>query len=408
MRTDILGIFGVSCKSFDESRPSGVCQNAGAEVTSHMLVHRLIFTAGLFLLNPFQTKALQAYDSLDIKLGQMLMVGFRGTEIDSADDIRWAITDGKIGGVILFDYDVERKSPRRNIVSHAQLKRLIRRLQDLSDIPLFVAIDQEGGRVNRLKEKFGFPKTISQAELGKIDNISRTFEAGKRTGELLQTLGINLNFAPVVDVNVNPNNPVIGKLERSFSREWKAVAAHGIALIEGLHESNVLSAVKHFPGHGSSTGDSHEGFTDVTLTWQPLELEPFKHIIESGLCDVVMTAHIFNARLDSVWPATLSTRTITEILRDSLGYDGVVITDDLQMRAITENYASETAITKAIEAGADILLFGNNAGSYDGTIAHKAITTLRRLVDRGIISPERITKSFQRIMKLKQRLADGS
>lgn len=373
-----------------------------------MLVHRIIFIAELLLLGQFQTNALHVQDSLEIKLGQMLMVGFRGTEIDSADDIRSAITDGKIGGVILFDYDVERKSPRRNVASHEQLKRLIRSLQGLSDVPLFVAIDQEGGRVNRLKDKFGFPKSTSQAKLGKIDNINRTFEAGKRTGELLLSLGINLNFAPVVDVNVNPNNPVIGKLDRSFSREWKAVAAHGIALIEGLHESNVLSAIKHFPGHGSSTGDSHEGFTDVTLTWQPLELEPFKHIIASGLCDVVMTAHIFNARLDSVWPATLSTRTITGILRDSLGYDGVVITDDMQMKAITDNYAFETALARTIEAGADILLFGNNAGRYDGTIAHKAMTTLRRMVDRGIISPERITKSFQRIMKLKQKLSDGS
>jgi beta-N-acetylhexosaminidase len=163
----------------------------------------------------------------------------------------------------------------------------------------------------------------------------------------------------------------------------------------------LLCAVKHFPGHGSSRQDSHEGFTDVSTTWRTFELTPFARLIEDGLCDMVMTAHIFNRRLDPVHPATLSTSVVDVILRDSLGFDGVVITDDLQMKAISDNYSLDAAVRLAIEAGNDILLFGNNTGSYDENIASKAADSVERLVRTGAIPSERIDISFRRIMKLK-------
>lgn len=351
----------------------------------------------------------QTNDSLDKKIAQMLLVGFRGMALPQQDDqfVR-DLKAGRMGSVILFDYDVPTKEYKRNIESPQQVRTLTAQLNKAasesgSGLPLFISIDQEGGRVNRLKAKYGFPSTVSQQYLGKINNLDSTRFYAAKTAQTLAELGINLNFAPSVDVNINPENPVIGKVERSFSPEPRTVTAHAAIVIEEHHKKNIVTTLKHFPGHGSSKADSHKGFVDVSDTWKPDEITPYAELIKQGNVDMIMTAHIFNARLDTACPATLSKRIITGILRDSLKYQGVVISDDMQMGAIADHYGLETAIERCISAGVDILCFGNNL-QYDPDIIIKATAIIKRLVKDGKILEARIDESYRRVVALKMKM----
>lgn len=358
----------------------------------------------LLCMSPVVRGIATADDSLDVKLGQMLMVGFRGTRISDESPIVKAMRDQHIGGVVLFDFDVATKKYGRNIVSPMQLLELTNALRRRAGIPLLIAVDQEGGIVRRLKEKDGFPPTVSHARLGEMNNPDSTTYHADIVARSIAVVGINTNFAPVLDLNVNPQNPVIGKLDRSISADPAVVERHAELLIAEHHARGIFCAVKHFPGHGSSRDDSHEGFVDVSDTWTAKELEPFAALVRKGICDMVMTAHIYNRQLDPVYPATLSAPVIDGILRKRLGFTGVVVTDDMMMKAITDHYGLETAIEKAVNAGADILLFGNNAFTFDPDIARKAFGTLKSLVTAGRISPERIDISWRRIQALKSRL----
>jgi len=359
----------------------------------------LIFLSGAW---PMPDVA-DADPDLDVKVGQMIMVGFRGLSITDEQPIARDIRQRHIGGVILFDYDVPSRTYGRNIESPGQLRALTSSLKKLAGIPLFIAVDQEGGRISRLKEKNGFPPTLSQKRLGALDDVKKTTKQAELTARTLAGLGINLNFVPVVDLDLNPENPVIGKLERSFSRNPDRVTRHALAVIDAHRRNGVLTAPKHFPGHGSAAGDTHEGFVDVTDRWTAVELEPFRSLIRQDKADMVMTAHVFNGKLDPVWPSTLSRKTLSDLLRQEMGYTGVVITDDMQMRAIAARYGLETAIRQAILAGADILLFANNS-VYEEDIAARVASTIRTLVEKGEIPRERIDASYGRIMKLKERL----
>lgn len=338
--------------------------------------------------------------SLDRMIGQMVMVGFRGLTVDEKHPVVQDIRERHIGGVVLFDYDVPAKSAVRNIGSPDQVKKLLADLQSFAGAPLFKAVDYEGGRVVRLKPGFGFPETLSHQELGKNDLASATENQAEAMGRLLSDLGFNINLAPVVDVNINPDNPVIGGLGRSFSADPAAVTRHAAAFIKGHREFGVLCALKHFPGHGSSKGDSHLGLTDVTATWRETELMPYRDLIREGLTDAVMTAHVVNSRLDPDYPATLSRTVITGILREKLGFGGVVISDDMQMGAIVEKYGFEEAVERAVYAGVDILTFANNS-VYDSDIAAKAVLTIKTLIRKGRITEKRIYESYQRIKRLK-------
>jgi len=326
--------------------------------------------------------------NLDVKIGQMLMVGFRGLEVDNEHFIVQDIRKRHLGGIFLFDYDVPTQQPVRNIASPSQVKALIASLKSVSATPLLVAIDQEGGIVTRLKERHGFPPTVSHQHLGKL-------------------LGINLNLAPVVDLCANPDNPIIAKYERCFSAEPLVVTDHALQFIQAHHGQKVLCALKHFPGHGSSRADSHLGLTDVTNTWSRVEMDPYVRIIKAGQADAIMTAHVFNGNLDAQYPATLSRFIIRGILRDELNYDGVVISDDMQMGAIVNHYGFEMAIQKAIEAGIDILAFANNS-VYEEDVTGRAIEVIRGLVQAGTMSEARIDKSYRRIQRLKRKLSGRS
>ncbi len=343
-------------------------------------------------------------DRLDLWIGQMLMVGFRGTDLKQGDSFLQAVRDLHLGGVVLFDRDVPTQSPVRNIVSQQQIQKLTAQLQAVAEVPLLIAIDQEGGQIARLKARHGFSATPSQAELGRWDDQERTRSSAREVGKLLASLGINLNFAPVLDLAVNPDNPIIAALERSYGTDPDRVERHARWTIEEFHRAGVLSAVKHFPGHGASKQDSHLGLPDVTHLWSETELEPFRSLLSEQLPDLVMMAHLYNAQWDETYPATLSSAVITGMLRQQLGFEGVVVSDDMKMGAIAQNYSLEESIELAVKAGVDILLFGNNSSSFDPQIAQKAVTIIRKLVESGTLSRDRVQQSYQRISDLKKKL----
>ncbi len=343
-------------------------------------------------------------DNLDVMIGQILMVGFRGFEVNDASPIARDLRERHMGSVVLFDYDVATQKRERNVKSPAQVKQLCAALQKIAPTKLLIAIDQEGGKVARLTERYGFPATVSQQTLGTKNDLPYTRQVADTTAKTLADAGINLNLAPAVDLNTNPNNPVIGKIERSFSADANVVTNHARELMQAHHARNVLTTLKHFPGHGSSKDDSHLGFVDVTQTWARTELEPYRKIIAAGECDTVMTAHVFNANLDPKLPATLSKNIITGILRDELKFDGVVITDDMGMGAISQNYGFENAIELALNAGVDMLALANNSDPFDENIATRAHTAIKRMVNEGKVPRARIEQAYRRVTRLKARL----
>lgn len=332
------------------------------------------------------------------EIGQMLMVGFRGTELKDTNHIVRDIKEYHIGGVILFEYDVPSQSRPRNITSPQQLERLCKALQGLSDERLLIGIDQEGGRVTRLKQNLGFPAFASPQQTAKDGDRSVRRQA-RLTATTLAKLGINLDFAPSVDVNVNPDCPIIGKLERSFSTDPKRVTDCARIWIEELQKEGVMACPKHFPGHGSSKADTHLGLADVSDTWIEAELVPYQKLIAEGNVRMIMTTHVFNAQIDSVYPATLSPATLTGLLRDSLHFEGIIITDDMAMGAMQQEYGYEEMLLKAILAGADMLCLSNNGQDYNKEIVPQTVDLIFKMVKTGLISPERIHQSAERIKK---------
>ncbi len=324
------------------------------------------------------------------RIGQMLLVGFRGAEVSQTSTIVAAVRDLNLGGVILFDVDVPSgRTVERNIVNPTQTRKLIADLQRWTPTPLWVAVDAEGGKVNRLKTKYGFLEIPSAEEMGRL-GLAATREIAGKLADELAGLGFNLNFAPVVDVNVNPQNPVIGALGRSFSADPEQVTACAAAFIEGLHSQRIATSLKHFPGHGSSAADSHLGLVDVTSSWSTSELIPYRDLISRGLVDMVMTAHVINRTVDQDYPATLSTRFIGPILREQFQFNGPVVSDDLEMGAITQNFGFEEALVRAVNAGCDLLILSNNDSLYDDNAAYRAVEAIYQAVQSGKIPSARI------------------
>jgi beta-N-acetylhexosaminidase len=344
---------------------------------------------------------IQPGPSLREKIGEMVISGFDGLSVSPSSPVGMRIAQRKLGGVILFA-EPELGAPSRNIESPDQLRALTRQLRSLDTRSLFIGVDEEGGQVARLSPTHGFPATYSAGELGRRDDPAFTYAAGANIAATLRDAGINLNFAPVVDLNVNPNNPVIAKFDRSFSADPNVVTRNAEAFIRAHRDAGILTTLKHFPGHGSSLTDSHAGFTDITNTWSSVELQPFANIIRDGLADMVLVGHLFNAHLDAHYPATLSYATVTGLLRSQLGYRGVVISDGMEMKAITDQYGFEFAVEKAIEAGIDILLY---AGGGDGaSVADRVADHVVSLVQAGTISESRIDESYARISALRWKL----
>ncbi|MFH0992338.1 MAG: glycoside hydrolase family 3 N-terminal domain-containing protein [bacterium] len=363
---------------------------------------RLVFIAliSILLLSYTTPLSLQAQVSLRKKIGQMVMVTFTGDSLKksspSLDTLKTDLVEGNIGGVIFFTWSNNLRNP-------GQIALLTKELQQRSAIPLLIATDQEGGNVARLSKSNGFSSSPTAYKLGTQINRedSTRFYARLMAGWLAQC-AININLAPVVDVNVNPKS-IIGSSERSFSNDPMTVFNHANWFIDEFHKKKILTTLKHFPGHGSSTADSHEGFTDISTTWSENELIPYRQLLNAKIIDAIMTAHVFNKHIDTLYPATLSRATITGILRQQLGYQGVVVSDEMSMKAIADNFGLDEAIVLAINAGVDILLYNKNLNADSTSLARHVVDLVEQKIKQGIIVESRIEESYQRILLLKQR-----
>lgn len=331
----------------------------------------------------------------------MLIVGFRGSSLVPTESITQAIEAGELGGVILFDRDQLTASAGRNITDPRQLAALTSQLRAASlrgpvGAQFLIAVDQEGGRVARLNPDNGYPASSSAADLGARNDLGYTTDAAILTGVTLAGAGIDFNLAPVVDLNLNPANSAIGALGRSYSADPAVVVAQATAVIEAEEGAGIRTAIKHFPGEGSGTGNTDRGIVDVTDIWTDIELRPFQELIAAGLPSAVMVGHIINGRYDPDRPASLSRPTVTGLLRGQLGWDGVVISDDLQAPAITQAFGADEAVALALEAGVDLLLFANQQ-VYDADIVRRVIDTIMGFVASGRITEDRLNESVARI-----------
>ena len=322
--------------------------------------------------------------TLEEKIGQLLIFGFDG--LKPSDEIKGLIKDYNIGGVILFS---------RNIKDPAQTARLCNSLQEISKTPLFICVDQEGGKVSRLPKPF--TQFAGNAAIGKSNSVKLAYAFGEITAKELKAVGINANFAPVLDVNTNPDNPIIN--ERAFSNNPNSVSRFGLAVIAGLQDNGVIACCKHFPGHGDTSLDSHHQMPVVEHSIERLneiELLPFKHAAENDVA-AIMTAHVLYKGLDEKYPATLSKKIIHDLLRKEMGFKGLVITDDLEMKAISDNYAIGEAAIGALSAGADIILV-----CKDHERQKEVRDAVLRAVKDNIITEKRIDESIERIMAVKK------
>ncbi len=334
-------------------------------------------------------------------LGQMFILGFDGSLVSSHHWITKAVSRQALGGVILFDRNVD--GTVQNVSSPVQLQELTGYLQGLTNELLLIAVDQEGGQVCRLKERDGFPKTKSAAALGE-SSIEKTKRYAGNMAQTLSACGVNLNLAPVVDVRLNEENPIIARYGRSFGATVARVVDHCSAFIQAHHQCGIACCLKHFPGHGSARGDSHKGFVDITEDWQEQELEPYQHIFARGFSDAVMTAHLVHRLLEPTgYPATLSPVIMRRLLRKQLGFKGVIMTDDLQMKAIADHYGYREAVQRAVLAGVDMIIVGNNL-ERSGNVLEEGTQAIYDLLETGQIKVEQIQQSIKRIGLLKQKI----
>lgn len=366
----------------------------------------------LLILCLFSNALYASPPTLREKIGQMLIVGFEGKSIDKHSKIVQSLDRDAIGGVILFDYNPKSRHFDKNIENPEQVRALTTALQEFNTkaakrhhrrpLPLFISVDYEGGSVNRLSPNYGFPKIPSAKEIGQHP-IDDALENAKLMARTLKKSGFNLNYFPVLDVDINPDNPIIGKLGRSFSADAQAVSYYAKPYSTQFLENNIECAYKHFPGHGSSLADSHLGFVDITDTWASKELLPFMESLSHPThCGFVMIAHVVNRHLDITGvPASLSYPIVSGLLRHDLHFDGVVISDDMQMKAISENYGLAAALTQSINAGVDMFIFGNQL-SEQTQDPGELIDIIEDKIDSGEISKDRINEAYQRIVTMKE------
>ena len=368
---------------------------------------RLLLTLAILLLAADSLFAQLPPDSVLRRYAAgMLMVGFKGDSVTEDCDAAFYVRDLKVGAVVLFDIDVTGDATigSRNITSKERLARMTSQLRSWADYPLIIATDQEGGKVARLKPQYGFLPTVTAEYLGMVDNEDTTRYYASRLAREMRECGVNVNLAPVVDV-LNHDCPAVGHFLRCFSTDPAVIVRHAGWFIDESRRQGVLCTLKHFPGHGNAIDDSHYGFVDVTNRWTPEELSPFAQLIDDGKADLIMMAHLFNSRLDSQYPATLSAKTINGLLRGKMGYDGVVLTDDLYMKAIRDNYSISTALELAINAGADLICVGNNISTgFEANRPYLLVELIVNSVKQGRISWERMEESHKRLLRLQQQL----
>ncbi|KJU73049.1 beta-N-acetylhexosaminidase [Clostridium baratii] len=326
--------------------------------------------------------------SLDEKIGQLVISGFYGTTLD--ENILKLIKENKISGVILFNRNVKDSN------TLLSLNNSLKESNKNNKLPLFISVDEEGGSVTRM------PKDIKRLPtnkyIGSLNNKDLSYNVGEILGEQLSYFGFNMNFAPVLDINSNPNNPVIG--DRSFGNNKDTVAILGTSTMKGIQSKNIISVVKHFPGHGDTSVDSHVNLPVVNYDINRLksfEFVPFKTAIQNG-ADAVMVGHILLSKIDSKYPSSMSYEIVTNILRKDLGFNGLVVSDDMTMGAIIENYSIEEASIKSINAGVDLLLV---CQKYENT--ENVLKALKEAVLNGTISKERLDNALYNIISIKKK-----
>lgn len=326
--------------------------------------------------------------SIQKKIGQMIIIGMDSNYI--TDRIKTMITKYKIGGIILY---------RKNFNSYEKMLELIQQLKELNKsnrIPLFIAIDQEGGRVNRMPQEIAnLPPANKIALLQDEDLVKKSAEL---TGELLKKSGFNLNFAPVLDIKNFSNEHAIG--DRCFGNDRESVAKYGITAMKGLQDQGIISVIKHFPGHGATTKDSHYFLPIIDKNFKDLENEdmyPFEQAINNG-ADCLLVGHLLIKHITGFYPASLSRKFIARYIRKKYKYNGLIFTDDLKMKAIKYIYGPVNAVVKAFKAGNDVVIF-----RFTKDEEKNAIDRVLKLVQNGKIKESRINRSVKRIINLKEK-----
>lgn len=338
--------------------------------------------------------------TLEEMAGQMIVIGFEGTAASDASvaAIKAELAAGRLGGVMYL---------KKNVASLDAVRAMNEAFIAASpQLPPFITLDQEGGAVERLTEAVGFTEIPNAATIAQRNDPAAAKDIYVGMAEGVAALGFTVNFGPVADLNTNPDNQVIAKFGRAYGKDAETVIAYDRAFIEAHHEVGLATALKHFPGHGSSTADSHEGFVDITKTWSEDELEPYRVLIGEGEVDMVMAGHLYHADYaegEEQTPSSLSARWIDDVLRQDLDFDGVVISDDLEMGAIRDHFTLEETVVEAVKAGMDILLF-SNTGYQRPKLSQEVLAILLEHGESDPAFAERIEESYQRIVALKERL----
>ena len=362
---------------------------------STMTRRALIRRAAAVLAAPATMRATSAWAAdADRRIGQLLMLGFYGdtTGFKSAKALARDIASGHAGGVVFL---------RHNVGSRSGVEGLTRMFLDAGgrNVPL-ISVDQEGGKVQRLGEKHGYTDIPEAGRVATRLSPEKAAALYARAGEELRRSGFNVNLAPAIDLH-DPNNPVIGKYERAYGTDPETVAAYGAAFIEGFQRAGVSCVAKHFPGHGTSRGDSHDGFVNITRTWMGKELEPFRQL--ANRAPMVMGGHLVHAELTGSQPVTFSRELLEGTLRGKLGFTGAIMTDDLDMGAIRQNYEVRDAVVRSVAAGNDIVLMSNSAQPDDG-FARRAVGWVKSAIEDGELTRERIDEAYERVMRVKARV----
>ena len=330
-------------------------------------------------------------NSLDDKISQMIIIGFDGDSVNSKGfkKVLKKVQKNQISGVILFD---------RNIKSKDDLILMNETLQKASDIPLLISIDNEGGQIQR----YDFEKYLSQGEISQTSIINAKNQYAKMA-RLERELGINLNYTPVVDLELEKNS-IIAQKKRSFSDNYRKVAAYARIVIQEHEKQKIATSMKHFPGHGSVTGDTHKGFVDATDTFKNTELMPYKMLIDTYELSTVMVSHIYNSNFDENYPASMSEKTVKGLLKGDLGYKGVVISDDFDMGAVRKNYKLDEIVKRAVISGIDLMIFSNNLEYNDPDIDKKIRKIVKSAIKKGEINQADIDLAYEKIINLKSKL----
>jgi len=324
--------------------------------------------------------------NLEAEAARLISVGFHGKSV--SDDLSRLLARG-VGGVILFSRNVG--NPTETFETTSSIKRRAGR-------PILVALDQEGGKVARLRD--GFSQLPSMRALGETGSSSLAREVGAMIGRELRAVGFDMNYAPVLDIDTNPENPVIGS--RSFGRTPELVSEFGVALAAGLESVGVAACGKHFPGHGDTSQDSHLNLPRLSHPLERLEqieLAPFRAAIAAGI-PALMTAHVIFDALDPSYPATMSRAVLHDLLRQRMDYHGLIVTDDLEMRAIADHFGVEDAVERGLGAGVDQFLCCHNA-----EIAHRAIDAVVHAAERNSLGREALTAANRRLQAFSARYA---